>query len=141
MFPVMCLGHPLSITPLSFECAAFERRDISLATFTVDFGKTKPKKVRKSTDAPIIKEWVSDDKDEEVTQPKIEQKTIKPSIPKIEFIKPKQPEKKARKTVKQVKNPRIGLCLICQKSAKNRTILTQDQKSEEKPNQKAVIQE
>nr|GEV73364.1 hypothetical protein [Tanacetum cinerariifolium] len=33
----------------------------------------------------------------------------------------------------------IGLCLIFQKAAKNQTILTQDQKSEEKPDQKAVL--
>nr|GEW76694.1 nucleotide-binding alpha-beta plait domain-containing protein [Tanacetum cinerariifolium] len=50
MFPVMCLGHPLSITPLSFECAAFERRDISLATFTVDFGFDKPPENRARID-------------------------------------------------------------------------------------------
>nr|GEX34313.1 hypothetical protein [Tanacetum cinerariifolium] len=36
---------------------------------------------------------------------------------------------------------KIGLCLIYQKSAKNRTISTQDQKSEEKPDQKAVLSE
>nr|GEV28159.1 ribonuclease H-like domain-containing protein [Tanacetum cinerariifolium] len=33
--------------------------------------KTKPKDVRKNNDAPIIKEWVSNDEEEEVTQPKI----------------------------------------------------------------------
>nr|GEV50598.1 ribonuclease H-like domain-containing protein [Tanacetum cinerariifolium] len=40
------------------------------------------------------------------TKPK--DKTVKPSIPKIEFVKPKQPEKKARKTVKQG-NPQMDL--------------------------------
>nr|GEV52951.1 ubiquitin hydrolase [Tanacetum cinerariifolium] len=68
--------------------------------------ETKPKDVRKNNDALIIEEWVSDDEEEEVTQSKIEHKTIKPSILKIEFVKPKQPKKKARKTVKQVKKPR-----------------------------------
>nr|GEX63391.1 retrotransposon Orf1 [Tanacetum cinerariifolium] len=68
--------------------------------------KIKHKEVRKNTNAPIIKEWVSDDEEKEVTQPKIEQKTVKLSIPKIEFVKPKQPEKKARKTVKQVEKLR-----------------------------------
>nr|GEY70219.1 hypothetical protein [Tanacetum cinerariifolium] len=43
------------------------------------------------------------DDEEEATQPKIKQKIVKPSILKIEFFKPKQPEKKARKTVKQEK--------------------------------------
>nr|GFA00516.1 hypothetical protein [Tanacetum cinerariifolium] len=67
--------------------------------------ETKPKDVRKINDAPIIEELVSNDEEKEVTQPKIKQKTVKPSIYKIEFVKPKQPEKKARKTVKQGKVP------------------------------------
>nr|GEW99144.1 hypothetical protein [Tanacetum cinerariifolium] len=65
--------------------------------------ETKPKDVRKNNDALIIEEWMLDEEEEEVTQPKIEQKTVKPSIPKIEFVKPKQPEKKVRKTFKHVK--------------------------------------
>nr|GEY38569.1 putative ribonuclease H-like domain-containing protein [Tanacetum cinerariifolium] len=67
----------------------------------------KPKEVRKHTDAPIIEEWVSDDEDEEMIQPKFEQKTVKTIIAKIKFVKPKQPEKKARKTVKQLKNQKM----------------------------------
>nr|GFB65044.1 hypothetical protein [Tanacetum cinerariifolium] len=63
--------------------------------------ETKPKDVRKNTDAPIIEEWVSDDEDEEIIQPEFEQNIVKPSIPKIEFVKPKQLENKARKTIKQ----------------------------------------
>nr|GFB64439.1 hypothetical protein [Tanacetum cinerariifolium] len=61
-----------------------------------------PKELRKNTDAPIIKEWVSNDEEEEVTQPKIEKKIVKPSISKIEFVKPKQPKKNARKNIKKV---------------------------------------
>ncbi|GKC56731.1 hypothetical protein Tco_1084329 [Tanacetum coccineum] len=57
--------------------------------------------VRKNDDAPIIEEWVSDSEEENVSQPKTEKKTVKPSIAKIEFVKPKQQEKTARKTVKQ----------------------------------------
>nr|GEU68613.1 hypothetical protein [Tanacetum cinerariifolium] len=68
----------------------------------------KPKEVRKNTDALIIKEWVSDDEDGEMIQPKFKQKTVKTSITKIEFVKPKQPGKKARKTIKQG-NPQIDL--------------------------------
>nr|GEV90643.1 hypothetical protein [Tanacetum cinerariifolium] len=45
----------------------------------------EPKVVKKNDDAPIIEEWVSDDKEEEVSQPKIEKKIVKPSISKIEF--------------------------------------------------------
>nr|GEY03640.1 hypothetical protein [Tanacetum cinerariifolium] len=72
-------------------------------------GDVEPKEVRKNNDALIIKEWVLDDEDEEVTQPKIEQKIVKPSISKIEFVKPKQTEKKARKTAKKVEHNRQNI--------------------------------
>ncbi|GKA11922.1 ribonuclease H-like domain-containing protein [Tanacetum coccineum] len=66
----------------------------------------EPKVVRKNDDAPIIEEWVSDSEEENVSQTKTEKKTVKPSIAKIEFVKPKQQEKTARKTVKQVEKHR-----------------------------------
>ncbi|GJU80881.1 hypothetical protein Tco_1283246 [Tanacetum coccineum] len=59
-----------------------------------------PKVVRKNDDAPIIEEWVSDSEEENVSQTKTEKKTVKLIIAKIEFVKPKQQEKTARKTVK-----------------------------------------
>ncbi|GJW88878.1 putative ribonuclease H-like domain-containing protein [Tanacetum coccineum] len=62
----------------------------------------EPKVVRKNDDAPCIEEWVSDDEEEDVSQPKIEKKTVRPSIVKKEFVKSKQQEKTTRKTVKQV---------------------------------------
>ncbi|GJW49064.1 putative ribonuclease H-like domain-containing protein [Tanacetum coccineum] len=62
----------------------------------------EPKVVRKNNDALIIEEWVSDSEEENVSQTKTEKKIVKPSIAKIEFVKPKQQEKTARKTVKQV---------------------------------------
>nr|GEU61863.1 reverse transcriptase domain-containing protein [Tanacetum cinerariifolium] len=64
--------------------------------------KTKPKDVRKNNDAPIIKEWVSDDEEEEVTQPKIEQKIVKPSIPKIEFLNLSNQRRKLGKLLSRV---------------------------------------
>ncbi|GJY49180.1 retrovirus-related pol polyprotein from transposon TNT 1-94 [Tanacetum coccineum] len=66
----------------------------------------EPKVVRKHDDALIIKEWVSDDEKKDVSQPKIESKTVKPSIVKKEFVKSKQQKKTARKTVKQVEHHR-----------------------------------
>ncbi|GJU21130.1 putative ribonuclease H-like domain-containing protein [Tanacetum coccineum] len=39
--------------------------------------------VRKNNDAPIIEEWVSDSEEENVSKPKAEEKTVKPSIAKI----------------------------------------------------------
>nr|GEX81104.1 hypothetical protein [Tanacetum cinerariifolium] len=66
----------------------------------------EPKVVRKYDDAARIKEWVSDGEEDDVSQPKIEKKTVRPSIVKIEFVKSKQQEKTARKTVKQVEQHR-----------------------------------
>ncbi|GJY82181.1 hypothetical protein Tco_0494932 [Tanacetum coccineum] len=65
------------------------------------------KEVKKNDDAPIIEEWMLDSKEENVSQTKTK-KTFKPSITKIEFVKPKQQEKTARKTVKQG-NPQMDL--------------------------------
>ncbi|GJR04038.1 hypothetical protein Tco_0527022 [Tanacetum coccineum] len=48
--------------------------------------------VRESSDAPLVKELVSDDK--------LEKKTIFPIVAKIEFVRPKQQEKPVRKRVK-----------------------------------------
>nr|GEV16725.1 putative ribonuclease H-like domain-containing protein [Tanacetum cinerariifolium] len=64
------------------------------------------KAVRKNPDAPIVEDWVSDDEEENVTQPKIVKKIVKPSIPKIEFVKPRQQEKNARKNVNKVEHNR-----------------------------------
>nr|GEW92950.1 hypothetical protein [Tanacetum cinerariifolium] len=61
---------------------------------------------RKNDDAPIIKEWVSNNEEENVSQPKIKKKTVRPSIVKTEFVKSKQPEKTAKKTLKQVEQHR-----------------------------------
>ncbi|GKC77744.1 ribonuclease H-like domain-containing protein [Tanacetum coccineum] len=66
----------------------------------------EPKVVRKTDDSLIIEDWVSDSEEENVSQTKTEKKTVKPSIAKIEFVKPKQQEKTARKTVKQVEKHR-----------------------------------
>nr|GEU61663.1 hypothetical protein [Tanacetum cinerariifolium] len=64
------------------------------------------KAVRKNIDALIIEESVSDDEKKNVTQPKIEKKTVKPCIVKKEFVKPRQQEKPAKKTVKKVEHNR-----------------------------------
>ncbi|GJV26915.1 putative ribonuclease H-like domain-containing protein [Tanacetum coccineum] len=61
----------------------------------------EPKIVKKNNDAPIIKEWVSDDEEEDASQPKTEKKIVRPSIVKKKFVKSKQQEKSTRKTVKQ----------------------------------------
>ncbi|GJU95929.1 putative ribonuclease H-like domain-containing protein, partial [Tanacetum coccineum] len=70
------------------------------------FGEEVSKVVRKSDDSLIIKDWVSDNDEEDVSQPKTEKKIVKPSFTKIEFVKSKQQEKTARKTVKQAEKHR-----------------------------------
>ncbi|GKD93572.1 ribonuclease H-like domain-containing protein [Tanacetum coccineum] len=49
---------------------------------------------------------VSNDEEEDVSQPKTEKKIVRPSIVKKEFVKSKQQEKTTRKTVKQVEQHR-----------------------------------
>ncbi|GJV98194.1 ribonuclease H-like domain-containing protein [Tanacetum coccineum] len=68
--------------------------------------EAKPKAVRKSNCAPIIKDWVSDNEEDDVPQAKIEKKTFKPSFVKIDFVKAKQTNKTDRKTAKQVEHNR-----------------------------------
>nr|GEY79416.1 Gag-Pol polyprotein [Tanacetum cinerariifolium] len=63
------------------------------------YGKIKEEV--KNNDTPIIEEWVSDDDEDEVTQPKIEKKIVKPSIVKTYSFKSKLPEKTAKKTIKK----------------------------------------
>ncbi|GJU67458.1 ribonuclease H-like domain-containing protein [Tanacetum coccineum] len=46
----------------------------------------EPKVVRKYDDAPSIEEWVSDDEEEDVSQPKTKKKTVRPNIVKKEFV-------------------------------------------------------
>ncbi|GKB99121.1 ribonuclease H-like domain-containing protein [Tanacetum coccineum] len=60
------------------------------------------KVVKKSDDSPIIEDWVSNNEEEDVSQPKNKKKTVRPSIVKKEFVKPKQQENKLnRKNAKQ----------------------------------------
>ncbi|GKD06008.1 hypothetical protein Tco_1180982 [Tanacetum coccineum] len=66
----------------------------------------KPKVVRKNNGAPIIEDWVSDSKEEDMPQTNIQKKTVKPSFAKIEFVKSKEQLKTPRKTtVKQGHSP------------------------------------
>ncbi|GKF40101.1 hypothetical protein Tco_0120162, partial [Tanacetum coccineum] len=50
----------------------------------------EPKVVRKNDEALCIEEWVLDDEEKDVSQPKTKKKTVRPSIVKKEFIKSKQ---------------------------------------------------
>ncbi|GJT45988.1 hypothetical protein Tco_0954703 [Tanacetum coccineum] len=60
------------------------------------------KAVKKNNGAPIIEDWVSDSKEEDVPQAKKEKKIVISSFAKIEFVKSKEQVKSPRKTtVKQ----------------------------------------
>nr|GEU57768.1 retrovirus-related Pol polyprotein from transposon TNT 1-94 [Tanacetum cinerariifolium] len=93
----MPLKHDLSYT------GSYEFVDKPVADNTKS-SQEETKALRNNSDALIIEKWVSDDEDENVTQPKIVKKTVKPNIVKKEFVKPRQ-QKKARKTG----NPQMDL--------------------------------
>ncbi|GKB33779.1 hypothetical protein Tco_0873180 [Tanacetum coccineum] len=57
--------------------------------------EVKPKKVRENNDAPIIEDWVSDDEDDDEPNPKVEKKTVIPTVTKKEFVKPKKTVKRS----------------------------------------------
>nr|GEV56167.1 hypothetical protein [Tanacetum cinerariifolium] len=75
----------------------------AVETLNAKTSEDVPKVVKNDNGAPIIEDWKLDDEDESVPQPKIEKKTVKPSVAKAEFVKPKQHSQNARKTVKNVK--------------------------------------
>nr|GEX53597.1 hypothetical protein [Tanacetum cinerariifolium] len=85
--------------------------------------KTSESKLKTVSD-PIIKKWVSDDEEEDVSQPKIEKKTAKPSFVKINSVKAKKHKKLLGKLLSKlstigerhtileaIKETRITLCL------------------------------
>ncbi|GJT33674.1 retrovirus-related pol polyprotein from transposon TNT 1-94 [Tanacetum coccineum] len=59
--------------------------------------EVEPKKVRENNDAPIIEDWVSDDEDDDESNPKVEKKTVIPTATKKEFVKP---EKQVKRSVR-----------------------------------------
>ncbi|GKD98262.1 ribonuclease H-like domain-containing protein [Tanacetum coccineum] len=78
-------------------------------TSEVKASADKPKVVRKNNGAPIIEDWVSDSEEEDVPQAKKENKIVKSSFAKIEFVKSKKQVKSPRKTtVKQVSGKNVN---------------------------------
>ncbi|GJW68042.1 hypothetical protein Tco_0122466 [Tanacetum coccineum] len=65
---------------------------------------------KKNSDAPLIEEWVSDNEDEVESPIVVEKKTVVPTIPKVDVVRPKQQEKSVRKTVRMTySNPRRNM--------------------------------
>nr|GEZ35110.1 ribonuclease H-like domain-containing protein [Tanacetum cinerariifolium] len=99
--PPTYIGNFMPSTPdLSFTSLDEFANKLAVENFKVKSSEEEIKVVRKNNDAPIIEEWVSDDEEESVSQLKIEKKIVKPNIVKKEFVKSKQQEKTARKTIK-----------------------------------------
>ncbi|GJX24789.1 hypothetical protein Tco_0231085 [Tanacetum coccineum] len=63
------------------------------------------KEIKKTPGAIIIEDWVSDD--EEQDECKLKKKIVIPTAAKIEFVRPKQQEKPARKPVKYAEMYRL----------------------------------
>nr|GEX86903.1 hypothetical protein [Tanacetum cinerariifolium] len=64
----------------------------------------EPTAVKKYDDASSIEELVSNNEEEDVSQPKIKKKTVRPSIVKIEFVKSKQQQKLLEKLLNKLSN-------------------------------------
>ncbi|GJZ70789.1 ribonuclease H-like domain-containing protein [Tanacetum coccineum] len=103
--PPPCTGNFLSPTP----DLSFTGLDKFIKKHVVENRKSNEevsKVVRKFDDSLIIEDWVSDSEEEDVSQTKTEKKIVKPSIAKIEFVKPKQQKKNTRKIIKQIEKHR-----------------------------------
>ncbi|GJV40360.1 retrovirus-related pol polyprotein from transposon TNT 1-94 [Tanacetum coccineum] len=105
--PPPYLGNFMPLTPdLSFTgLDEFVNKPV-VKNCKAKSSEEEPKVVRKCNDAPIIEDWVSDDEEENMSQPKNENKIVRPSIVKKEFVKSKQQEQTTRKTAKQVEQYR-----------------------------------
>nr|GEW56006.1 ribonuclease H-like domain-containing protein [Tanacetum cinerariifolium] len=68
------------------------------------YSTVETKHIKKNSfSPPIIKDWISDDESEVEFEPKVEVKTIRPSIEKIKFVKPAREKLKTVETPKQHK--------------------------------------
>ncbi|GJU86469.1 putative ribonuclease H-like domain-containing protein [Tanacetum coccineum] len=63
--------------------------------------EVEPKKVRENNDAPIIEDCVSDDEDDDESNPKVEKKSVIPTATKKAFV---IPEKQVKRSVRPVRS-------------------------------------
>ncbi|GJU02579.1 hypothetical protein Tco_1112917 [Tanacetum coccineum] len=59
----------------------------------------------------IMRDWVSDDEEQDESKPNSEKKTVIPTVKNIEFIRPKQQEKSVRKPVKYAEMYSVNLLI------------------------------
>ncbi|GJR36998.1 hypothetical protein Tco_1212682 [Tanacetum coccineum] len=62
--------------------------------------ETSSNETKKNSNAHLIEEWVFDNEDEVESPIVVEKKTVVPTIPKVDVVRPKQHEKPVRKPVK-----------------------------------------
>nr|GEV07932.1 hypothetical protein [Tanacetum cinerariifolium] len=73
-------------------------KPIEVVTQTSSVKISKP--VKENNDAPLIEDWESEGEDEVESPPKIDRKTVEPSVDKVDVDIPKQNDKSARRPVK-----------------------------------------
>nr|GEZ22296.1 hypothetical protein [Tanacetum cinerariifolium] len=92
-YALMAFSSSRNFTPstpdLSFTGLEFVNKPVA-ENCKVNYSKEETKIVRKNDDVPVIKEWVLDNEEDNMSQPKIEKKTVRPNIVKKEFVKPRQ---------------------------------------------------
>ncbi|GJX65634.1 reverse transcriptase domain-containing protein [Tanacetum coccineum] len=85
---------------IGYKCKAY------LSLINTDFRVEASKKARENNDAPIIEDWVSGDEDDVESIPKLEKKTVIPTVTKKEFVKPKTPVRRS------VSCPNVHKCMV-----------------------------
>ncbi|GKF94261.1 hypothetical protein Tco_0283961, partial [Tanacetum coccineum] len=73
----------------------------NLSFTSLDEFVNEPNVVRKNDDSPVMEEWVSDDEEEDVSQPKTEKKQLGLVLLRKSLSNLNNKKKTARKTVKQ----------------------------------------
>nr|GFB45485.1 ribonuclease H-like domain-containing protein [Tanacetum cinerariifolium] len=82
------IGNFMPLTPdLSFTGLDEFVNKLVVESCKAKSSEEKTKVVRKNDDALIIEEWVSDNEEKDVSQPKVKKKTVRPSIAKIKLQK------------------------------------------------------
>ncbi|GKA83966.1 hypothetical protein Tco_0805561 [Tanacetum coccineum] len=77
------------------------RMDMIIKGTGFDGREVELKKVRENNDALIIEDWVSDDKDNDESNPKVKKKSVIPTSTQKEFVKP---EKQVKRSVSAYKH-------------------------------------
>nr|GEV07933.1 retrovirus-related Pol polyprotein from transposon TNT 1-94 [Tanacetum cinerariifolium] len=86
----------LEFAETSVESYGFKPIEVVNQTFSVKIFEP----VKENNDAPLIEDWESEGEDEVESPPKIERKTVEPSVDKVEVDIPKQNDKSTRRPVK-----------------------------------------